>query len=94
MNIKFEEPILPGSISVASSRCGKQNCSCKSNPPVLHGPFYRWTGFINGKRTTRTLSKTEALECRKRIKNLRKVQKMLDKEIQMSLENAPWTKRS
>ena len=89
-HIDFDAPILPGSVTTARSRCGKQKCACKGTPPRLHGPYYRWTGFVNGKRTTRTLSKEAALECKRRIRNFRKLQKTIDKLVRQSLDNAPW----
>jgi hypothetical protein len=53
-------PLLPGSLSTARSTCGKPNCACKAKPPKLHGPYYRWTGFLAGKRTTKTLTLGQA----------------------------------
>lgn len=88
--IKIKGPILPGSISTAKSKCGKLNCACKANPPKLHGIYYRWTGLINGKRTTKTISKKEADECLKRIKNYKKLKQTLDKIILEAINNAPW----
>ncbi len=57
ITIVAEGPILPGSVSTAKSQCGKPNCACKASPPKLHGTYYRWTGFLKGKRTTKTISK-------------------------------------
>jgi hypothetical protein len=84
-------PILPGSISTAKSRCGKANCICKARPPKLHGTYYRWTGFIEGKRTTKTISKEMAKECEKRIENYRVLQSKLDQIVEKALANAPWS---
>ena len=53
-HIIFDWPILPGSVSTAKSQCGKAKCACKGIPPRLHGIYYRWTGFLDGKRTTKT----------------------------------------
>ena len=92
INLNFVGPILPGCISKAMSRCGKPNCACKDKPPKLHGPFYRWTGFIDGKRTTRTISKEDAVESERRIKNYRKMKKEIDALLEMALKDAPWTK--
>jgi len=86
-------PLLPGSISTASSTCGKPNCACKHNPPKLHGLYYRWTGFLDGKRTTKTLSKDVAQECERRIKNYRRLQRQLEKILAQSLAEAPWNER-
>lgn len=91
INLKGEGPVLSGSISVAKSRCGKMNCICRARKnPVLHGPFYRWTGVIDGKRTTKTISKQESRECERRIKNYRKMQEKIDEILKSALENAPW----
>jgi hypothetical protein len=87
---RIRGPILPGSISTAKSRCGTPNCVCKASPPKLHGPYYRWTGFIKGKRTTKTISKQMAEECRRRIKNYRALQRELERILEQSLANAPW----
>jgi hypothetical protein len=90
ITIAADGPILPGSVSVAESKCGKPNCVCKAKPPQLHGPFYRWTGVLNGKRTTKTISKEVARECARRIENYRRLQKKLDQLLEKALENAPW----
>ena len=83
-------PILPGSISTATGQCGKPNCTCKANPPKLHGPYYRGTGFLNGKRTTKTIRKKVAQECQRRINNYRALQNRLEQIVQDGLANAPW----
>jgi hypothetical protein len=91
--IEVKLPILAGSISSARSTCGKPNCACKKDPPKLHGTYYRWTGIIAGKRTTKTISKDEACECLERIRNYRNLQKQVDYLIQQSLNKAPWNER-
>jgi hypothetical protein len=92
--LEFEWPILPGSVSTARSRCGKAQCACKLRPPRLHGIYYRWTGFIEGKRTTKTVSKEVAQECRRGIRNYRRLQRDIEKLLQKALAKAPWTSRS
>jgi hypothetical protein len=88
--IAFEWPVLPGSVSTARSRCGKPNCACKRTPARLHGAYYRWTGFIGGKRTTKTISRETALECQRRIRNFRKLQREIERLVRASLGEAPW----
>lgn len=89
-NIIFDWPILSGSISTAKSRCGKLGCSCKDRTPRLHGIYYRWTGFIDDKRTTKTISREEAQECENRIQNLRKLQHKIRLLKNNALKSAPW----
>jgi hypothetical protein len=88
--LSFVGPILPGSISTANSTCGKSNCACKADPPQLHGTYYRWTGVVNGKRTTKTISEKTAKECLKRIENYRKLKKKMDDLLKSALKEAPW----
>ncbi len=90
-NIAFTGPVLPGSVSTAWSRCGKANCACKGKPPRLHGAYYRWTGFIDGTRTTKTISRETAQECQRRIQNFRLLQRKIERLVRESLSDAPWT---
>jgi hypothetical protein len=86
-------PLLPGSVSTARSTCGKPQCGCHQGPEKRHGIYYRWTGNLAGKRTTKTLSREEAQQCQARIKNYRQLQKAIANLIRQALKNAPWTKR-
>lgn len=47
---------LPGSLIERTARCGKANCSCKADPPKLHGPYHQWTRKIDGKTSTINLT--------------------------------------
>jgi hypothetical protein len=91
--LRVERPLLPGSVSTAASACGQPRCACKAHPPKLHGVYYRWTGFLQGKRTTKTLSKEIAQECQRRIKNYRKFQQQIEKILVQALVEAPWNER-
>jgi Family of unknown function (DUF6788) len=93
-SLEFDWPILPGSMSTARSRCGKARCACKLRPPRLHGIYYRWTGLIEGKRTTKTVSKGVAQECLRRIRNYRRLQRDIEKLLRTALANAPWNRTS
>ena len=90
MILRITLPLLPGSISTAWSTCGKPHCACKKNPPKLHGVYYRWTGFLDGKRTTKTISADVAAECKRRIKNYRQLQRQIEKLLAKALAQAPW----
>jgi hypothetical protein len=91
IQLEFDGPVMQGTISKTMLPCGKPNCACKAKRPKLHGPYYRWSGLINGKQTSRTISKEVAKECERRIANYRKMQKKLDQLLKKGLENAPWT---
>jgi hypothetical protein len=91
--IEARLPLLPGSISTARSTCGKPQCGCHQDPGKRHGVYYRWTGILEGKRTTKTLSKEEAMECQASIQNCRQLQKRINDLIRQSVKTAPWAKR-
>lgn len=88
--LEITVPLLPGSVTTAMSTCGKPDCACKSKRPKLHGLYYRWTGFIQGKRTTKTISKEVAKECQRRIQNYRRLQQQIEQLLAQSLAQAPW----
>jgi hypothetical protein len=91
ITLRISLPLLPGSLSTARSTCGKPNCACKAKPPKLHGPYYRWTGFLAGKRTTKTLTPEQARECRRRIAHYRALEKQIQQLVRQALKEAPWT---
>jgi hypothetical protein len=90
ITLQAKLPLLHGSLSTAQSTCGKPNCPCKAKPPKLHGPYYRWTGFIEGKRTTKTITPQQAGECKKRIRNFRALEKQVDHLVRKGIKAAPW----
>jgi hypothetical protein len=92
ISLRVALPLLPGSLSTASSTCGKPNCACKAKPPKLHGPYFRWTGFLEGKRTTKTLTPEQARECKKRIANYHALEKQIQQLLAQALQNAPWNR--
>ncbi len=51
---------LPGTLTERRTRCSSPGCRCRSDPPILHGPYYSWTRKIRGKTVTRTLNAEQA----------------------------------
>ena len=37
------DAVLPGSLVIRHTRCGKRRCACRADPPALHGPYIQWT---------------------------------------------------
>jgi hypothetical protein len=91
---KIDGPILPGTISVVWSKCGKRSCRCHQSKEHRHGPYYRWTGWIRGRATTITLSKEIAMECKRRIANYRKLQRQFEIITAAAIKTAPWVKNT
>jgi hypothetical protein len=93
VEISVTGPVLPGTVSIFTPKCGQKHCRCATDDEFRHGPYYRWSGFLDGRRTTVNLSEDEAKECRRRINNWRKLQKQLASITEHALQGAPWTAR-
>ncbi len=86
-------PILPGTVYESQIKCGKKNCKCYTDPKVFH-TLYQWSGNIDGKNTSRSLTKEMYLECKKRTAKYKMLRELLKKECNEALKNAPWIKKS
>lgn len=54
--------VLPGTLVERMTRCGRANCHCHGDPPVLHGPYHQWTRAVQAKTRTRLLSDEQLVE--------------------------------
>lgn len=93
IKLSVDGQILPGSISLSYLPCGKKTCPCATHPNKRHGPYFRWSGFIDGKRTTRNIAPQDVKECKRRIKNYQMLVKQWNKAMLRALTNAPWNKK-
>jgi hypothetical protein len=89
ISISVEGPILSGSAFLSRLKCGKKSCHCAADPAERH-EVYQWSGNINGKNTTRTLTREMYIECEKRIARYKKFKKLFVAEVNSSLGQAPW----
>ena len=71
------DPALPGTLASRHMRCGKANCRCKAEPPVLHGPYLHWTRTVAGKTVTRTLTPEQADRYQPWFDNARRLRELL-----------------
>ena len=76
--------IASGSIAPRYNRCGKPNCACHADPPVLHGPYWHWTAKINGKTINRRLNEREAQLYSEWIANDRQARALLTEMRQVA----------
>ena len=79
---------LPGSLVARSSRCGKPNCRCHTDPGQLHGPYLSWTRKVNGKTVTRNLSATQADRYRPWFDNARRLRELIHELEALSTSTA------
>jgi len=94
IKINIKGKVLPGSISPSYLSCGKKNCSCLAETPKLHGPYFRWTGFLDGKRKTVTLDPAIVDEALTRIKNFKLLMEAIENIKSKALNEAPWISMS
>lgn len=86
----FDWPIIDGSVSTAFAKCGQANCRCRKDPKAMHGPYYRWIGNVNGKKTTRTINAKLAKEIKTWITNCENLQRQIEKLIESSIDSEVW----
>jgi hypothetical protein len=69
--------VCSGNLRRRTLVCGKPNCRCKADPPVLHGPYYYWSRLAGGRVVQKILSAEEARLVKAAIANYRKALKLL-----------------
>lgn len=85
-NTKISLPILSGSLTTATAKCGNKSCRCQKDKKYWHGPYYRWSGMLDGKRTTVTLSGDQVEMCRTAIENYKKLKEIEENLIKGSMQ--------
>lgn len=70
-------PVLPGSVVLRHTRCGKPTCRCQREPPALHGPYLQWTRKVDGRTRSRTLSQEQYQRYRPWFDNARRLRDLL-----------------
>lgn len=69
--------IASGSLAQRATRCGKDTCACRADPPRLHGPYWHFTAKVDGKTVNKRLSDREARLYEEWIANDRKALHLL-----------------
>jgi hypothetical protein len=78
--------VLPGSIRVRYTRCGRSGCRCMADPPRPHGPYWWWTRKVNAKTVTRILTDEQYAEYRPWFDNARRARQLLAELEALSVE--------
>ena len=68
---------LPGTLTQRHVRCGRANCRCHADPPVLHGPYWQWTRKIDGKTVTRLVPDDQLDDYRQWLDNDRRLRALV-----------------
>ncbi|MBU4194813.1 MAG: hypothetical protein KKE79_01220 [Actinobacteria bacterium] len=69
--------VCSGTLRKRKKTCGRSYCRCATDPEALHGPYYEWTRYEEGRLVHRTLSPEQAMELEKAIANYREIQALL-----------------
>lgn len=80
--------ILPGTLTERLTRCGRANCRCHADPPVLHGPYHQWTRKAAGKTVTRLLTDEQLADYQDWFDNQRRLRALMAELEALSLEIA------
>ncbi len=82
-------PLRPGSLSRQYHVCRKAGCRCQDpNKPRRHGPYYHLDYVHHGKKTTRFIRAEQLPEVRRQLANFKKLRRLVDSWITLSLEKA------
>jgi hypothetical protein len=68
---------LPGTLIERHVRCGRANCRCHADPPVLHGPYWQWTRKVAGKTVTRLVPAEQLDDYRQWLDNHRRLRALI-----------------
>jgi hypothetical protein len=68
---------LPGTLIERHVRCGRANCRCHADPPVLHGPYWQWTRKTGGKTITRLVADDQLDDYRQWLDNDRRLRALV-----------------
>lgn len=69
--------VLRGNIGRHLNRCGNPTCRCKADPPMLHGPYYRWTRKVAAKTVSVNLTPEQAARCVEWSENMRRLDELV-----------------
>ena len=73
-------------IDYALPGCGKPNCRCKADPPVLHGPYLSWIHKSAGQPITRKLTDEQEQRYRPWFDNARRIRDLVNELHALSIQ--------
>ena len=69
--------VASGTLHTRMKRCGRPNCRCAKDPKALHGPYYEWNRWIDGKLVHRIISAEQAAIVARALENLKEAKHLL-----------------
>lgn len=80
--------VLRGTIIKRSMRCGKPSCSCRADPPALHGPYYEWTRKVAAKTVTKRLTAEQAAALQRWSRNMHRLDRLVRELQELGIQAA------
>lgn len=80
--------VLQGSVTERWMECGNHSCWCHEEGAARHGPYYQWSWKSHGRTHSVYLSKEQAIQCKRWLKNNRRLEKIIKRLRQISLRVA------
>lgn len=77
---------LPGSLVQRTTACGKANCRCRADPPLLHGPYLTWTRTVRGKTVTRKITPEQQARYQAWFDNARRLHQLITELGSLSVQ--------
>jgi hypothetical protein len=69
--------VCAGTLQKRMKTCGRPYCRCLTDPKALHGPYYEWTRYVDGRLVHKTLSPEQAQVLEQAIANNRELKALL-----------------
>jgi hypothetical protein len=91
--------VASGTLHTRMKACGRPNCRCAKDPKSLHGPYYEWNRWIDGKLVHRIISAEQAEMVARALENLKEVKRLLslwehETALEILGDKAPQKKRN
>ncbi len=74
----------PGTLRTIYSKCGKDYCACQTDKKARHGPYILWDRKVDGKLSSKMVSKEMAVQIKGWIENRKKLEKQIQEILILS----------
>jgi uncharacterized protein DUF6788 len=85
--------VIPGTIRETYLLCGKAGCACADNDSARHGPYYLWNRKVNGKLTSKSISKDKLPHYEGWLENRRLLEEIVQEMLEIGSKLALVTPR-
>jgi hypothetical protein len=79
---------IPGTIRMIYSKCGKANCACQTDKKARHGPYFLWDRKVNGKLSSKMVSREMAKKIKIWIENRKRLEFLIHEILTLGQEFA------